>query len=213
MILDYRYITPLCSENDIEYAINLLVDSVEEENKLTQGIDKDGNLIPMDKETIKQTCLTAFGASAPRIANFLIVQDTFNRIYKDSILRYFTYAGINGVAVETVPYSNIQSLVMSSIIAGVPGIKPILALRPSLFEPIDDGNTIIRLLETTPLLSFQSAYIKLPIEEDNNMQEFVLKLLKRDILKKDENAFHIGLLPSCDFYFIQKFVELMHKYI
>lgn len=221
--MDNKYGIPLYTSEDVSEAVNYLASIIADNNKIQITTDEEESY-PIDQQYIndnlyimaKEIVMNAYLINSDQIANCLVVQETFEKHYRDSILRYFKFCDIDAEFID-FEFRTIQEINTAYCVSGAEDAKPI-GMVVCATQKIENYEQLLRVLMTTPFFKIKETFIKIPLSTNkmpltNILATSFAKELVGDFDDNRVKYLHYKLLPSNSFYTIQRFIELLHKYV
>lgn len=214
--MNFKYIYPLFKRGEEEQALDYLSNdmilkrkrcSTENELEIDEDEDTDQEIYDISKDLFR----LSYGVNITLMANYSLVESTFNEIYKPSIIKYLTYAGVNAKYLEI----KAGSIVFSTILhrSNSKDFKPLKRLNPNekwnkemlSYLPYRSTNL------TNPLNNWSHVFLSIEKPDiDKNFREEIV-LSGSDCFYNDNSIF-VKMIPSPDYESIFNITQAIHKY-
>lgn len=225
--MDYRYMRPLFESNDTDNAREFIIENMINSDVIgIMGETNDGDheilgLKDIPREHIAPVLThivdAMYGVNIPLMANYLVVQQSINDIYKESILKYLDYVGVRAKFVDIIPS---QFLTVSSIMKSKQNdFEAFDRLNPNInWDP--NADYLKRNIDiSNPLSSYNHSYLMIEnfsnkefLKSVTNRVEYDNKFRDIDLDNNPLKNVCIQVLPSSDFNAIYDIVTNIHKY-
>lgn len=223
-ILDNMLFDPDQREEAVEYLANHMGNTMvagivgETEDGEFQEVSPDQVptelLIPMFRNLVEN----AYGVNAVDMANYLRVEEVFHEKYKDSILTYLNYIGIEANYVVYKPSILVPYIL--ALKASQPGFVPPMAFNPmKKWKSLAYGNDPLTNL-TNPINSYDHVYLNITNIRNEGFTNFIFNAnpQAREYIAKAYNEgkainVNLALLPNKSLDPIANIVAAIHKYL
>lgn len=222
-ILDEMLFDPDQREDAIDYLANHMGNTMVAG---IAGVDENGDFQEVSPDQLPKELLSsmfrslvenAYGVNAVDMANYLRVEEIFHEKYKDSILSYLHYVGIDANYVVYKPSMLVPFILARK--ASQPGFVPPMAFNPmKKWKSLAYGNDPLTNL-TNPINSYEHVYLSINGIRNEGFTNFVFNsnAKAREYIAKTYNEgkainVNLALLPNKSLDPIANIVAAIHKY-
>ena len=217
----------LFNDDQVEEAIDYLANHMG--NTMVAGVigeSEDGEFreFPADqvptellKPLFKQLVTNAYGVNIVDMANYLCVENLFHEKYKDSILAYLHYVGIDANYVVYKPSMLVPFILAKR--ASESGFVPPMAFNPNRrWKSLAYGNDPLANL-INPINSYEHVYLSINNIRNEGFARFIFNTnaQAKEYIAKTFNEgkainINLALLPNKSLDPIANIVSAIHKY-
>lgn len=233
--MDYKYVYPLYTEDEVEEASDFITDRIISKSGTSMlkamKQDPDGYMQIVNLDEVPQSILkdlmgnlvfNAYGVNAPLMANYFKVEDVYLTDFEYHILKYLDLSGFIGQSISL----DKKDLILKQLRLAFqqPGFQPVSRWNPRekwiSMEYTDDKSSNMM----NPLNQCISSSLSIKSKNPNKYviaSEFIdmidIMRYRYTITEKQENTenilgLQIEVLPAKSFQPIIKLAQLIHKY-